>query len=443
MNRKIRLYAAVVLVALFVAGCSGPCATIKPINAPAAKGGNASFATYVALGTSISAGGQSGGLVETHQAYAFPALFARQAGTSAFTYDRISPDGIPALLRLVSLSPLVIDNTGRTTGAPRDLAQPTPYHNLGVYGSLLYDCDSTTYYTISPYAAFFGMVARGQGSLLHQAAALEPTFVSFEYGANEVLGPALAGSGTPLFSVPQFTGILAYTLADLHTLMPDAKLAIFNVPDVTSIPYVNTIKPYVVHPANGSHIPLLCSEDADHPAGRLNEDDYVLLTATTSLQAGTGVPIPLGGNGNPLPNSQVLTASEAATLQAAVDGYNAAIAAAAATHGAALVDLNGLFARIASTGYDYRGVHYSGAFVTGGLFSLDGVHPTDLSQGLLANAMISAVNARFGAAVPLVDLGEVATLTSSRARPAQEEGAAAWPTVEGLDEMLKVFTARR
>ena len=443
MNRKIRLYAAVVLVALFVAGCSGPCATIKPINAPAARGGSASFATYVALGTSISAGGQSGGLVETHQAYAFPALFARQAGASAFTYDRISPDGIPPLLRLVSLSPLVVSNAGRTLGEARDLLQATPYHNLGVYGSLLYDCDSTTYYTISPYAAFFGLVARGQGSLLRQAAALNPTFVSFEYGANEVLGPALSGSGTPLLSVPQFTGILAYTLADLHALMPDAKLAIFNVPDVTSIPYVNTVKPYVVNPANGSHIPLLCNALIDHPDGLLNENDYVLLTAIDSLKVGTGIPALAGGNGRPLLDSQVLTAGEAASLQAAVDGYNAAIAAAATAHGAALVDLHALFARIATSGYDYRGVHYSGAFITGGLFSLDGVHPTDLSQGLLANAMIEAVNARFGASVPPVDLGQVATLSSSRARPAVEEGGTTWPTVEGLDGMLRVFAARR
>ncbi len=437
MNRKIRLYAAVTLVALFVAGCSGPCDRLDAINAPVVSGGSADFTTYVALGTSISAGGQSGGLVETHQAKAFPVLFARQAGVSSFTYDRVSPDGIPPLLRLVSLSPLVVSNSGRTMGAPRDLAQPTPYHNLGVYGAMLYDCDSTTYYTISPYAGFFGMVARGQGSLLHQAAALHPTFLSLEYGANEVLGAALNGSGTPLFSVPQFTAILGYTLADLHTLLPDTKLAILNVPDVTSLPYVNTVKPYVVNPADGSHIPLIGS------AGLLAAGDYVLLTAIDSLEVGTGIPAPAGGNGRPLLDSQVLTAGEAASLQAAVDGYNAAIAAASAAQGAALVDVHALFARIATSGYDFRGVHYTGAFVTGGLFSLDGVHPTDLAQGLLANAMIEAVNAKFGAAVPLVDLGTVATATSSGARPAREEGGAAWPTVEGLDKMLEVFHARR
>ena len=437
MNRKIRLYAAVTLVALFVAGCSGPCDRIDPINAPAAVSGSADFTSYVALGTSISAGGQSGGLVETHQAHAFPALFAKQIGAAAFTYDRISPDGIPPLLRLVSLSPLVINNTGRGLGAARDLSQPTPYHNLSVYGSLLYDVDSTTYYTTSPYAAFFGMVARGQGSLLHQAAALNPTFLSIEYGANEVLGAALQGSGTPLNSVPQFTAILGYTLADIHTLMPQAKFAIFNVPNVTNIPYVTTVKPYVVNPANGSHIPLI------GPAGLLSESDFVLLTAIDSLKVGTGIPAPAGGNGRPLLGSQVLTADEAASLQTAVDGYNAAIAAAATAYDAALVDLHGLFAQIAARGYDFDGVHYSSTFVTGGLFSLDGVHPTDLAQGLLANAMIDAVNARFGAAVAHVDLHTAATATSSKVRPAQPEGGATWPEIDGLADMLQVLGARR
>jgi hypothetical protein len=437
MNRKIRLYAAVTLVALFVAGCSGPCDTIKPINAPVATGGVADFTTYVALGTSISAGGQSGGLVETHQACAFPALFAHQAGASVFTYDHVSPDGIPPLLQLVTLNPLSISNSGRIRGAPRDLAQVKPYNNLGVYGALLYDCENTTYYTTSPYAAFFGMVARGRGSLLQEAVALSPTFLSFEYGANEVLGPALAGLGTPLFSVEQFAEILTTTLASLHTQLPNAKLAIFNVPEVTNLPYVRTVKPYVVNPANGSHIPLIGT------AGLLTESDFVLLTAIDSLKVGTGIPAPAGGNGRPLLDSQVLTADEAAGLQAAVAGYNAAIASAATANGAALVDLHALFAKIAANGYDFQGVHYSAAFVTGGLFSLDGVHPTDFAHGLIANAMIDAVNAKFGSTIPVVDLHELPPSTASRARLAREESSAAWPQVQGLDEMLKVLTARR
>jgi hypothetical protein len=107
------------------------------------------------------------------------------------------------------------------------------------------------------------------------------------------------------------------------------------------------------------------------------------------------------------------------------------------------VDLNGLFRQIARQGYDFQGVHYTAAFVTGGLFSLDGVHPTDFAQGLIANAMIDAVNTKFGAAVPRVDLRTVATYSASQARPAREESGAAWPQVEGLGDMVQILTARR
>jgi hypothetical protein len=443
MNRKIRLYAAVTLVALFVAGCSGPCDTIKPITAPTATGGRADFTTYVALGTSISAGGQSGGIVETHQACAFPALFAHQIRASAFTYDRISPDGIHPLLQLLSLTPLHISNAGLSEGFPRDFSQTTPYHNLGVYGSLIVDVTSSARYASPACSTYFRIVTRGRGSVLHEAAALAPTFVSFEYGANEVLGSALAGSGTPVLSVGSFTFVLTTTLDSLQTRLPNAKLAIFNVPEVTNIPYVRTVKPFVVVPASGDTVWLLCSEDADHPDGTLNPDDFVLLPASVSLAAGVGLPTALGGTGAPLPDSQVLTASEAASLRAAVEGYNEAISAAADLNGAALVDLHGLFARLAARGYDFQGVHYSTAFVSGGLFSLDGVHPTDFASGLIANAMIDAVNAKFGASVPVVDLQEVAHLTPLRAQPAQEEGGLTWPRVEGLDQALKAISARR
>ena len=445
MNRKIRLYAAVTLVALFVAGCSGPCDTIKPITAPAATGGRADFTTYVALGTSISAGGQSGGIVETHQACAFPALFAHQIHASAFTYDRVTPDGILPLLRLVSLTPLVISNAGQSQGITLDRHQLTPFHNLGVYGSLLYDVTTPARYASPACSTYFGMVTRGRGTVLHEAAESNPSFVSLEYGANEVLGSVLAGLGTPAFSVGTFTFLLTTTLDSLHTRLPDAKLAIFNVPDVTTIPYVTTIKPFVVVPATGDTVWLLCSVDEDHPDGTLNPDDHVLLTASASLAAGTGLPTALGGNGNPLPDAQVLTAGETAGIQAAVEGYNDAISAAAAAYpsGAALVDLHALFARLAARGYDFQGVHYSTAFVSGGLFSLDGVHPSDFAHGLIANAMIDAVNAKFGASVPVVDLHEVQHLTPLQARPAAVEGGAAWPRVEGLDQLLKAIPARR
>jgi hypothetical protein len=118
----------------------------------------------------------------------------------------------------------------------------------------------------------------------------------------------------------------------------------------------------------------------------------------------------------------VLSHTEAAQLRGAVDAYNRAIDSVATGRGGALVDFHGLLQRAATTGILYQGTLYTSEFITGGLFSLDGVHPNDLGQGLIANTMIDAVNATFGASLPPLDLTAVASASSSRLRPARAEG---------------------
>ena len=44
-------------------------------------------------------------------------------------------------------------------------------------------------------------------------------------------------------------------------------------------------------------------------------------------------------------------------------------------------------------------------YVKGGVFSLDGVHPTSKGQGLIANEFIRVMNSRIGTNIPYVDIG--------------------------------------
>ena len=53
--------------------------------------------------------------------------------------------------------------------------------------------------------------------------------------------------------------------------------------------------------------------------------------------------------------------------------------------------------------------------MTGGLISLDGVHPNDLCHALLCNELIGAVNAKFGSNIQPLDPLKFATPTSSGA----------------------------
>lgn len=436
MNRRIPFG---MLIA--VLGTAAACSKIDPIVAPTLSSGSANFGVYVAIGTSLSAGAQSGGgIVDRHQRLSFTADFARQTQTP-FTIPTIGDYGYRQLWTLTSLSPLVICTNCRTDGTPTNLGQATAYHNMAVPGAILPDvADSSLYYNAGLRGATqvqrFEWIVRHRGTILSEVLSLHPTFVTFEMGSNEVLGPALQGSGTPILSGANFTGLLHLTLDGLAAGAPTAKMALFNVPDVTTIPVFTTIKPWVVNPATGHdvldpfghRIPLI------GPDGPLDPSDLVLLTAADSLSRGTGLPIPIGGNGRPLAGFQVLSVSEQSSLRDAVSAYNAGIQSEATARGAALVDMNGLLRHIATSGIQYQGALYTNAFITGGVFSLDGVHPNDFGYGLVANLIIDAVNAKFGASVPHVNLSDVATTTASmRGKPD------AIPRIENAEEAYRTI----
>ena len=394
------------------------CGEISPITAPRAGAGNTNFSVYAAMGTSITAGYQSGGLVDHHQVHSFAALFARQVGAAAFTEPTVSPDGLPPLLRIVSLSPLIVSNLGRTPGTPTNLAQPSAYHNMGIPGALMVDAvDSTYYYGGLPRGSGpFELIVRHRGTVLSEVASLAPTFVSVEYGANEVLAPATNGSGAVSVSPALFETLLHGALGGLQTMPTSPGLAVFTVPNVPDIPYFTTFPPFTVSLSTGQPVALL------GPDGSLTPGDYVLLNAGADMAGGKGFPVgaynyvnpSAPGTGVPLDDAEVLSATEAASITTTVDAYNTAIRAEAALAGAAVVDLHGLLETASTVGLRYQGRAYNADYITGGLFSLDGVHPDDLAQGFLANAMIAAVNATYGSSIPPVDLSQAATVTASR-----------------------------
>jgi hypothetical protein len=150
----------------------------------------------------------------------------------------------------------------------------------------------------------------------------------------------------------------------------------------------------------------------------------VLLTAAADLAAGTGFPTNchsyvsgVQGNGNPLPDNEVLTPAEISNLQADVQTYNNAIASEASARGWAVADFHGLFKQIAANGVVVAGHQYTTTYITGGIFGLDGVHPSDLGYGLITNRLIDAVNSHYGAVIPHVDLATCLTPSSYRMQP--------------------------
>jgi lysophospholipase L1-like esterase len=364
------------------------------------------FSKYEALGDSLTAGFWSGGLLAPVQVNSYPALLYRQAtgSSSGFEQPLVSSPGLPAATHLVHLVPSVVIAPKPGQGVPTNLNLPRPYNNLGVPGARVHDTLATTNGGL--HDLILRNPAFGNTTALQQGLSQHPTFVTLWIGNNDVL--AAAGSGLVIEGVT-LTSVASFK-ADYTTIVgalkaSGAKLAFANIPDVTSIPLVSTIPPVVVNPATnqpvlvgGAPIFLIGSK------GQLKPGDHVLLTAAGDLAKGIGIPTQLGGTGKPLPDGDVLDAQETATIQDRINNFNAIIAQAASDSGAALVDANALFKNIAANGLDIGGIVYTNAFLTGGLFSYDGVHPSPFGYAYVANAFIDAINAKFNASIPEVDL---------------------------------------
>ena len=366
--------------------------------------GSADFSRYVAIGDSLTAGFMSGGLGRTAQLNSYPILIFRQATGSSgngFEQPYVSDPGIPAVLELRSLSPLIIAPKGGA-GQPLNLNLNRPYNNLAVPGADVHDAVAT----VTDNGGLHDLILRRIGTQLQQAIALNPTFATVWIGNNDVLGAALAGrviEGVTITPVANFE-------ADFKTIVNalasrGVEMAIANIPDVTGIPYVTTIPFVVVNPAtnqpvivNGNVVPLI------GPNGLLTPNDRVLLTARAELSQGKGIPTALGGSGQPLSDAVVLSAAEIATINARVAAYNNIIRSEATRVGAAHVDMNAVFREVATTGINVGGITFTENFLTGGIFSYDGVHPNAFGYAYVANLFLDAINDQFDGEIPLVNL---------------------------------------
>ena len=386
------------------------------------------FTKYVALGDSLTAGYSAGALTKYYQDFSYPAILARQVGTSGFQQPIIADPGIGSYGTVLKLFALNVVNgsvvptiapTPGSPGSPLNATLAVPYNNLGIPGANAANILNTTgditkplSGNIDPNTIMYDLILRdGQHTALQQGIGLGPTFVTAWIGNNDVLGAAIAGialDGVTLTPKADFQATYTAILGGLHQFLGSAKIVVGTIPNVTAIPFVTTIKPYIVNPANGSHIPLIGE------AGPLTEQDYVTLSASALLAQGIGIPVAAGGTGQPLPEGSVdaqglhagviLRAAEIAAIQARTNDLNGVITAVAQAVGAKVVDFNAIFADIIAHGRLVGGVELGPAFLTGGIFSYDGIHPQRLGYAIVANEFVKAINADYGTKIAEVNL---------------------------------------
>jgi hypothetical protein len=79
-----------------------------------------------------------------------------------------------------------------------------------------------------------------------------------------------------------------------------------------------------------------------------------------------------------------------------------------------VADIWSLLVGIKQEGFIAGGMEFTADFISGGMFSLDGVHPTDTAQALVADTFIGAINGGYGSSIPSINFTAVlGTGTSS------------------------------
>ncbi|NOX45730.1 MAG: SGNH/GDSL hydrolase family protein [Chlorobi bacterium] len=397
-----------------------------------ASAGSADFSNYISVGNSLTAGYADGALYHSAQANSYPSILAQQfktVGGGEFVQPVVESEYgvLPGKLVLdfstnclgdPSLGP--VPASGQAEGY-----SPVGYsvNNLGVPGAKTFHLLAPGYGNpagvpvglANPYYARFASAA--DASVIGDAAAHEASFFSLWIGNNDVLGYATSGGiGDTITGQQPFAG---YMNAILGTLTANgAKGVIANLPGITGAAFFNVI-PYnglvltdtnQVNGLNAAYAPLgitfnlgqnpFIIADPNAPAGlrQITENEMVLLTTPGDSLRCAG-----WGSIKPIPDQYTLSETEIANINSAIEGYNATIKTLADTYNLAFVDINSYFGQVES-GVTYDGESFSVTYVTGGTFSLDGIHLTQKGYALIANQFITAINGKYGANIPKVSV---------------------------------------
>ena len=420
--------------------------------------GDTDFSTYVSLGASITAGTSDASTFLLSQVNSYPNILANvmsMAGGGEFTQPYVN-DNVGGLtlfgnviagprLYFNGAGPVPVDGTPTTEVSN---IMPGPYNNLGVpgmqaihalapgYGSL----DGLLAGQANPY--FVRMASSPGTSILQDALLQSPTFVSIWLGGNDALGFATSGGTGTLTTPADFDFAMGTTVGALAQAGADGIL--INVPDVTAIAFLNTV-PYNAVPLDQATADMLNQgfnvyngglqlvqmmglisaeeaaartivfaagqnavtiDDSDLtdlsvlglPNWRMaTADDKIVLPAASVI--GTvvgGNPAQINGVSVPLADNLVLTANEVLEVQTITAAYNGTISAIASQFGWAHFDANAALNEISTTGLMMDDFTITGDLVFGGLFGLDGVHPTARGNAIIAKLMMTEIDATYG-----------------------------------------------
>ena len=414
--------------------------------------GTADFSNFVAIGDGHTAGYMDDALSIHGQQNALGTLLQTQlqlAGANPTILPWLDPLNVgintQQQARLIlgyktdcmgvqALSPIRFSAQGEVVSLTQSAYIPNQKHsNYGIPGLRMIDMVSTAFGNINlpQYNAFFARMSKdqfnfpGSGNFSSVQDNIfdggNPTFCSIYLGIEDVLPYARSGATqNPMSPLAGFPGLgfeesLTQLCGQLYS--QNVKAVVGTIPDITQMPYFTTI------PYNGLNLDAEKVASLNQIYGPLGfsftvgsnpfmiEDPSAGMFGVRPMLPGELIllSVPLDsvkchqmGSVFPLRNEFVLTLDEIQQVQARTLAFNQSIRSHANNVGFAIVETAPFYERL-QTGFVFNGVSLSAKFVSGGAFSLDGIHLNARGNALLTNEFLKAINQKFKSNIPLLN----------------------------------------
>ncbi len=412
MHKCLALTTAATL--LLVAACEPSAARIH------APPGADAFARFSVIGGAVAAGTQSGGIVAASQAVAWPLIIASRAETSLRQPVFRSPGCSPPLV-----APLIVGRwlsgtaatAADTTCAGAGAVITLPADNLSLPGATAWSAVHLTPKLVATTPTVFDagdrfrypLVLANTQSQVTAALVQSPSFVAIELGLGEVIRAATTGSvvvaasytqQSPWTLIPASLFNAAFDAVADSIAKTKSQVVIVSIPPVTSMPAFRLASALWAERAALAEFGVTLAADCATSPNLIHAAPAVPAAVLRAIA--TGAPQTLSCADMPGVADKVLTPADVALIASAVTQMNVRLNQVAMARGWAFADLDPVYSGMAIEAGGYKPRDQMGCLLPYGYkLSLDGIHPGVEGQRAIANAVIGAVNSRYGFSLPV------------------------------------------
>lgn len=406
-NRERRAPRALpILFLLLAAGVAAACVDDEVAAPPVVpEAGGELFLRYVAMGNSITAGFQSGGIHQLLQADAYPVLLAEKAGAT-FGIPALTYPGCPPPLA----APLSGERIAEIECAYRTFDAPLLVQNVAVPGHTIGDALVVD----GPGSNFLATLILGGRTQVEAMQAARPTLVSVWLGNNDALAAALSGDTAALTPMPTFATALEQIVITI-----ESEAILIGVADPMMI--APALQPgayfWLVEASGEAPVPLAVEDNcAPGTAGGSRLVSFLVANPYLAGQADS-VRVDCDAEAD-----YVLNAAEINSIALRISAFNSEIREAAEARGWIYVDPTTSFIgpaladpdlvrkcqglATATTPAELQAAveqtcpHPDAPNFFGAYFSFDGIHPSAAAHAVIADTLALRLNAKHGLSLP-------------------------------------------